>query len=288
MKIISWDVGIKNLAYCVMEKQNNKDIPYKIHNWGNINIIEQTYLKCIGKDCKRKVLVTNKVNNKICGYCAIHKREFENFEPEMTIFSKSDKCDEICQFSDKCKKKSTCKIDGIFYCTVHKKNIYNKIIKNQEFVKYKPPNCSTIDIKILKKILINLLDKHKDILLDVNHCVIENQPSLKNPKMKSIAETLYNWFLIRGQIDNQNPINHLTYMCPSNKLKVNEDNTISILKKSKNDTEKYKLTKQLGILYCKQLLKNDQIHLDFLGINKKKDDLCDAFLQGAYYLEYKL
>ena len=29
MKIISWDVGIKNLAYCVMEKQNDKDIPYK-------------------------------------------------------------------------------------------------------------------------------------------------------------------------------------------------------------------------------------------------------------------
>jgi hypothetical protein len=283
MKILSWDVGIKNLAYCIMEKQNNNDIPYKIHNWGNINIIEQTYLKCIGENCKRKVLVTNKLNNQFVGYCAIHKREFQNFEPEIL-----ECINPKCQFSDKCKKKATASINNINYCTTHKKNIYNKIIKNQEFVKYKPPNCKTVDIKVLKKILINLLDKKKDILLNVNHCVIENQPSLKNPKMKSIAETLYNWFLIRGQIDNITPISNLTYMCPSNKLKVNEDNTISILKKSKNDTEKYKLTKQLGIIYCKQLLINDHQNLNFLIATSKKDDLCDAFLQGAYYLEYKL
>ena len=283
MKILSWDVGIKNLAYCIMEKQNNNDIPYKIHNWGNINIIEQTYLKCIGENCKRKVLVTNKLNNQFVGYCAIHKREFQNFKPEIL-----ECINPKCQFSDKCKKKATGSINNINYCTTHKKNIYNKIIKNQEFVKYKPPNCKTVDIKVLKKILINLLDKKKDILLNVNHCVIENQPSLKNPKMKSIAETLYNWFLIRGQIDNITPISNLTYMCPSNKLKVNEDNTISILKKSKNDTEKYKLTKQLGIIYCKQLLINDHQNLNFLIATSKKDDLCDAFLQGAYYLEYKL
>lgn len=283
MKIVSWDVGIKNLAYCIMEKQDDTNTPYKIHNWGNINIIEQTYLKCMGENCQRKVLVTNKINGKTIGYCAIHKREFNSFEPtilECTNFT--------CQFSDKCKKKATGNVNNFNYCTTHKKNICTKIVKNQEFVKYKPPNCKTIDIKVLKKILITLLDQKKDILLDVKHCVIENQPSLKNPKMKSIAETLYNWFLIRGQIDNSNPINHLTYMCPSNKLKVNHDNTITILKRSKNDTEKYKLTKQLGIIYCKQLLQNDTENLTFLATNSKKDDLCDAFLQGAYYLEYKL
>ena len=81
--------------------------------------------------------------------------------------------------------------------------------------------------------MIKLLDEQKDILLNVDHVVIENQPSLKNPKMKSVAETLYAWFLMRGQIDSVNPIKNLTYMCPSNKLKVNNDNTLCILKKSK-------------------------------------------------------
>ena len=40
MKIVSWDVGIKNLAYCIMEKKDDTNTPYKIYNWGNINIIE--------------------------------------------------------------------------------------------------------------------------------------------------------------------------------------------------------------------------------------------------------
>ena len=45
MKIISWDVGIKNLAYCIMEKTNKNDLPYKIHNWGILNSIEKSLLK---------------------------------------------------------------------------------------------------------------------------------------------------------------------------------------------------------------------------------------------------
>ena len=34
----------------------------------------------------------------------------------------------------------------------------------------------------------------------------------------------------------------------------------------------------------KEILKHDKKNLEFLGTQKKKDDLCDAFLQGAYYL----
>ena len=284
MRIISWDVGIKNLAYCIMEKTNKNDLPYKIHNWGILNSIDKCLLKCCGANCTRKVLYTNKINDEIKGYCALHKREFKEFEPECIEIEKKQNCD----FSDKCNKKVCYMINNKCYCKTHKKNIITKIKKNQILKKYKPPNCNTIDIKELKRNMIELLDTNKDILLNVDHCVIENQPTLKNPKMKSIAETLYCWFLIRGQQDSQNPINNLTYMCPSNKLKVNEDNTISILSRSRNSTEKYKLTKQLGILYCKQLLKNDQDNLNFLENNSKKDDLCDAFLQGAYYIEHKL
>jgi len=293
MKIISWDVGIKNLAYCIMEKTNNNELPYKIHNWGVLNSIEKCLLKCCGHgltpnsssdNCTRKVLYTNKIYGELRGYCAIHKREFTPIDCECIPV----KCDDICSFSDKCKKTAQFNINNQLYCKTHKKNIITKFTKHQLLVKYKPPNCNTVDIKVLKRNMIELLDNNKDILLNVDHCVIENQPSLKNPKMKSIAETLYGWFLIRGQIDNQNPIKNLTYMCPSNKLKVNEDNTISILSRSRNSTEKYKLTKQLGIIYCKQLLKNDPDNLTFLGNNSKKDDLCDAFLQGAYYIEHKL
>ena len=101
--------------------------------------------------------------------------------------------------------------------------------------------------------------------------------------MKSISSTIYDYFLIRGIIDKektQSKIHTVKYISPSNKLKVDADNTIKTLSKTA-DNQKYKLTKQLGIQYCKQLIAHDTINLDFLGTQKKKDDLCDAFLQGA-------
>tara|TARA_B100001094_G_scaffold255282_1_gene254209 strand:+ start:1474 stop:1665 length:192 start_codon:yes stop_codon:yes gene_type:complete len=37
-KIISFDVGIKNLAYCILEKSNET---FKILHWNIINILEE-------------------------------------------------------------------------------------------------------------------------------------------------------------------------------------------------------------------------------------------------------
>ena len=37
IKILSFDVGIKNLAYCILSLDNNK---YNIYDWGIINLTE--------------------------------------------------------------------------------------------------------------------------------------------------------------------------------------------------------------------------------------------------------
>ena len=59
-----------------------------------------------------------------------------------------------------------------------------------------------------------------------------------------------------------------------------------VFKKKTDSKEKYKLTKALGIKYTKQLLKNSPEWLEHLAKYKKQDDLCDAYLQGRYYLEF--
>ena len=128
------------------------------------------------------------------------------------------------------------------------------------------------------------------ILLKVDQVIIENQPSLKNPKMKSISETLYNYFLCRGIIDTKvtmSPITIVKYISPSNKLKLNKDNTALVLSNAKNVSDTYKLTKELGIKYTKMLIKNMPDKLTHLSNYKKKDDLCDAFLQGYHYMYYR-
>ena len=40
MKILSIDVGIKNLAFCLFEKSENSDY-FKITKWDTVNISEQ-------------------------------------------------------------------------------------------------------------------------------------------------------------------------------------------------------------------------------------------------------
>ena len=44
MRVCSWDVGIKNLAYCVLEKVSDNE--FSIIKWGIINIIEDDQHKC--------------------------------------------------------------------------------------------------------------------------------------------------------------------------------------------------------------------------------------------------
>ena len=87
--------------------------------------------------------------------------------------------------------------------------------------------------------------------------------------MKAISDTLYTWFMIRGMVDS-NKIKNVIYCSPSNKLKIDEDNSVKLLSNTKNDSEKYKLTKQLGIIYCNQLIKYDEKNYKFFNSKKKK------------------
>ena len=295
MKIISWDVGIKNLAYCIME---DCDINIcKIHDWKLINLIETNYIcdGCIGNNkCDRQVTHKLSILNKVYYLCKLHKVNYKDFVTDeinkITINENVTTCDNLIKSSGlKCNKKSCHQYNNINYCNQHI-NYYKKKINNSIAEKL-VQNANKVPIEIIKLNLVNKLDNIPS-LLQVNRVLIENQPSLKNPKMKAIADTLYTWFLIRGIVDKKDnsPINIVKYISPSNKLKIENDNTVKLLSTTKNDTEKYKLTKQLSIIYTKQVLNNNNNnnnnkYLDFFNKQKKKDDLADALLQGLYYIK---
>jgi hypothetical protein len=129
-------------------------------------------------------------------------------------------------------------------------------------------------------LLYNILDIKKE-LLQVDEVLIENQPTFINPTMKTMSAIVYSYFIIRGFIGKTNStIKEVKFISPSKKLTVCEE-TDKILEKT-DKSKIYKMTKKLGIKYCKALINsNDKIYLDE---HKKKDDLCDCFLQGFQYL----
>ena len=124
----------------------------------------------------------------------------------------------------------------------------------------------------------DILDRYDDFLR-CKYVLIENQPCMKNPTMKSIQMILYSYFLIKGIKDNNSNIEKVEFISPMNKLKVYDGPKLEFKVKSK-----YTIRKKKGIAHCRYFLENNE-KLSFFNSNKKKDDLADSFLQALYYIK---
>jgi hypothetical protein len=290
MKILSWDVGIINLAYCLIDFKNEND--WNIIDWGIINLTDRDKIKCCV--CKKNPTFSQEINNEIKYYCKTHAKKVNKTPPNFEELFKLVDDDEIkekkcsCLFKNEpCTKKVKYCYNNIYYCNTHAKSEYKKIENRYKLKKLSKKSVGSMTIDVLRIKLIGELEK-KENLLSVDSVLIENQPTLRNPKMKAISSTIYDYYLIRGIFDKERTnsnIEIVKYMSPSNKLKLAEDGDTQKLIKLKGDLAKtYKLTKSLGIKYCRKMIdKFDNWKLFFEG-TKKKDDLADCFLQGMYYL----
>ena len=158
MIIIGWDIGIKNLAYCVVEVKKEK---FKILDWNIIDL---------------------RSDNQIEG-----------------------------------KKK-----------------------------------CAKISLKDLSRSLYENLEANK-ILKKFDYIIIENQPELKNPTMKSIQMILYSYFAFKSL--KLKDFKDLILMNASNKMKVYTKPIDSELTEKINKLKsKYSRNKKLSILHSELIL----------------------------------
>ena len=145
-------------------------------------------------------------------------------------------------------------------------------------------NIKKPSIHYLTKNIIKLFDENS-LFLECSKVVIENQPCMKNPIMKSIQIIIYSYFSIRGMTDKK-ITTEIILMSASNKLKVYNGPPIEINVKSK-----YTKNKKLAIHHTQYILKDNTLNkekLDYFNTHKKKDDLADALLQGLYYIKNTL
>lgn len=297
--ILSFDVGVIHLAYCLLSKKEftkadgTKYIDWYILDWNNIDLTNRDEQKC---SCGAKAKLSNIVEGQMKYYCKTHAKKIDTtVEPFEECFKscenkKENKCEH--NIKDKlCGKNASYyrNIDNnnVYYCTTHAKSIYKSTGKTVQLKSFKLKSSKLLVFDDVKYSLMMELEKRTN-LLNANYVVIENQPSFKNPRMKSIASTLYDYYLIRGIIDKEKTKSNITqvkFMSPSNKLKIASDGDTKQLVKAKNtdETKAYKLTKSLGIKYCSELIQHLPETLQHFNSHKKKDDLADSFLQGAYF-----
>ena len=241
-RIMSIDVGIKNLAYCIIERmpmeEKDPKKPFKIHDWAIINVLEDK-IQNAPKCC-------NYLKNKVCNKMATNYLELKS---DMAF------CDKIT-----CQK----------FMKLHYKKFKIK--------KLKKVNCKNTSLLEIGTILYSKLFAIKDKLLNIDEIVIENQPVLKNPTMKSIQMLLYGFFIEHAMLNDKSSVKNIKLFLARDKLKLYDGPPVEC-----NISDKYKKRKFLSIEYTKYYIKNNTF-LDFFLSHSKKDDLADSFIQGFYYL----
>lgn len=288
MKVLSWDVGILNLAFCIINYDNNE---WEIEDWGIINISERKDFFCIECNKKATLTFTDYYNNEYY-YCGRHKPHNDHILKIIPEFDNifTNKNDDVCSWFNKkqCGKKSKYIFNNTAcFCNTHAKNTFKNIVKNYDVKKISKKSINKTSTEDIKLKLIQELDKRKHFL-NCDVVLIENQPSMKNPKMKAISSTISDYFIIRGIVDkqiNNSNMNLVRFMSPSNKLKLVDNGDKKDLIKVKGDESKtYKLTKALSVKYTNELIENKPQWKEVFDSHKKQDDLADALLQGLYYI----
>lgn len=267
LKILSWDVGIKNLAYCLLEKDVQTKT-FKVLKWDKINIIDSDLVLCCGlkkdKDvCGKKASFLGIFNGITKYYCGAHKSQYapleDNWEEEF-MSQISDEITDGCEYTlpkkgTRCNKTCYFKCGDIFYCKAHSRLIRDKMLKDAQIQKIKHKKATSTDPEELCQKMYTKLDAIQGIR-DVDEVLIENQPSLKNPSMKTVSCLLFSYFVTRGKVDNDT-IKKVRFISPSNKLKVNDDQIQDILNKVAD-------TDRIHVIVIKLLKK-------YLGLNFKND-----------------
>ena len=287
MKVLSIDVGIKNLAFCLFEKSIDCD-QFTIKKWDVINISEKDTYVCgfIDKNSscnkpakfKKSHSDTDLTETNIC-YCLKHAKKssfqipksenspkFINKQNMKTLYEIANKYNIV--YDSKIKKQ-----DLIHLINEHIHCHYFQLIENT--------NASEID---LFNIGLNIQNKFNTIFENenqINYIIIENQISPIATRMKTIQGMIVQYFIMSNIT-----VEHIKFISASNKLKF-FNNTKQELK----EKTKYSDRKKLGIQKTTEFLTNHfhfQYWNSFFNNHKKKDDLADSFLQGLWFVKNQL
>jgi len=283
-KICSFDVGIKNLAYCILTDQN------KIIKWDIINLLDDithNNTLCCGilknkSACQKKALFTNN-DNKF--YCGTHKENYQEILKELsetleesytplenlvegvrsTCNYKYPKKNTLCgkNATHTHTTTTTTTTTSINLCTCHKNSDIIAQQKKLALTKIKKISATKVNIQLLAESMFTKLSLIKE-LDDVNIILIENQPSLKNPTMKTIASILFSYFIMK-KISSK-LIQEVKFICPSNKLKIDQSSVNTMIQciNSKDNIKIYNLVVDLVKKYNNNIiLPKEKLNLVF-------------------------
>jgi hypothetical protein len=268
LRVLSIDVGIKNLAFCLFEKPLN-DQNFKITKWDIINISEkEDIIKCSFVEKNNICDKPAKFKKDDNCYCLKHSKKQILQIPtseQKTTFINKQKLQKLYEIADSHSIKYEPKIKKIDLI-----NLINDYINTNYFQTIESKNAADVD---LFNIGINIKTKFNKLfeneakpgdklgeplepLGKIDYVIIENQIGPLAIRMKTIQGMIVQYFIM----SNLN-VDHIEFISASNKLK---DCDVK-------DKSKYSDRKKLGIAKCLELITKDfrfVEHVDYFNKHK--------------------
>ena len=261
MRILSIDVGIKNLAICAITVADGNLTA--IDDWKVINLCAGQ--PTCGYATRKGLCGKNAVFSKDgVLYCKPHAAKTEFIMPKAvptcTALKKRDRAD----LDDLAATYNVADKD-----TLSKHKLASAIraaMLESALTPMAARNANTIELPELARILCQALDTTLDLTL-VDEVIIENQISPIAGRMKCLQSMLTQYFAMRCTA-------RVRFVSAANKLRL-------FAGPKKTYTER----KKLSVAITESLLdKTSSPHMDMFTTHTKKDDLADALLQGFAYL----
>jgi hypothetical protein len=308
VKILSIDVGMKNLAYCLFECQDDSinaqatdpESMMQLINivaWDTVNLCDASstvapvVIGCTQPGCKFAAKFAHSATDDdacaITRYCTRHANA-SGYKMPLSMSAKSLKkmtLDELKAFSgeylsvsipEKCEKS---KMKLLQHLTAALTAEYLVAVTT----KPKVVSAASVDLITIGRNMHQRFDALPHLASGIDVVIIENQLSTLATRMKTLQGMITQYFIMRGVPD-------IRFISATNKLKLfskgEEEGDKCYADRKKHSIE---ITRSLITAHAASpLLEMPLLEMPLLAMkfdkHKKKDDLADCFLQGMWWL----
>lgn len=248
MKLVSFDVGLRNLAFCILEGTSRKDV--RILHWDLIDVMAEgaghdnpKCFKCRKpanwKQQEQYACSVHKKAGRACTKTSLSQKTLEALKKEAGEFN-----------IEGTTKKSL--VDALY--SHYAARVWKRCVKS----------CKQGSVVDLAPLINTSLTSRTAIWNGSTKVIFEQQP---DKRMMAVQAMMHMWFECHGySTKGVSAVHKLTNM-------VTVDDA----------TKTYKGRKKTGIVHAAALVPAQW--KDYMLKHPKKDDLADAFLQGLWFME---
>jgi hypothetical protein len=246
MKLVSFDVGLRNLAFCVMEGTTRANV--SILSWDLIDVMAESAghdnIKCF--KCKKPANWTDTIQFA----CTLHRGKTGKGITKSELSKRT--LESLRTEGDFRTKKEA--VDALY--KRYSANIWKRCVKSSKQV-------SVVD---LSAPIAKCLELRRDVWEGADLIAFEQQP---DKRMLCVQAMLHMWFVCQG------------FKCRGVSASHKLTNMITL----EDSTKTYKGRKSTGIVHARELVPTPEWKAYMLK-HPKKDDLADCFLQGLWVMEH--